>query len=569
MQTYNNGGLQNSQDPEKVLPVKSILLVLFVFALLYLPFLNKAFQIDDYAFLHLSQTIGWNPLHAIPENWGSDGNLLRNFLPYEITHPLLVSYLLKILIALFGTNEIALHLAFMVFPLLAIFSLIKLNELLFPPSSQAVPVLALFFCSMPAFLVNSQNLMADIATLALILFSLLCFLTGMEKPSRRMLYLGSLALTLALFCSYHAGFFLVLIFAYALMTGKFSRHLALSLVLPVVALLLWLSAVYVLYGLSPIKSHDSRALTHFVGIGLEITAFLRKVFSTFALIGAAMMWVLPLYYALKRKFIQFLAFMAVTTTLCYAFSFRLTGCGIAENVAFSLFFALGFCTMMTMVRQVWTTYKTGKEYQPELFLLLWFLIVIGYLLLLFPFSSARYLLPAFPPVFLLFFKDPVWKVTTAARRGAVYCVLCASLLFGFASAFSDYQFSDAYRQYAAKVKTFRADGANAFNVWFIGEWGMRYYMEQAGAKYLLADDAAGPQPGDFVVLPEMPRLWDPAQGLQDRMVPVGQRPYSSWLPLRLFNRRSNAGFYCNAWGMLPFSLSYEPDEVFSLGKVIK
>lgn len=546
--------------------VTGIMLIVLVFLALYLPFADKAFQIDDYAFIHFSQKIGWNPLIAIPEDWGSDGKILFNFLPYEITHPLLVSYIIKLIIAVFGENEINLHLAFMVFPLIAIFSLLKLNEVLFRDTPQPQVLLGLFFCSLPAFLVNSQNLMADVPTLAFLLLALAGFLSGMEKTSPRMLYMGSFALTLAVFCSYNAVFFIPLLFVYALVTHKFNGHVALSLVLPIVALLMWLIAVYYLYGLFPLvknKSVEARSITGFVQIGLRINALIKKIFSMAAFIGAAMIWVLPLHYALKKAFPRFLLLLFPATVVCYAATFTLTRYEFSRNLVFSLFVALGVLTISTVIQVVWGKVKAGGACQRELFLLCWFLIVIGYLTLFFPFSSARYLLPAFPPVLMLLINDPAWSFTTKTQQVAISCVLCGSLLFALASAFSDYRYADTYRDYAAQVKDFRARSGNNFNVWYIGEWGMRYYMDQAGAKYL-HENLNEPVRGDYVVIPEMPRLWDPSLAVQKRMVLYAENSYSSWLPLRLFNKKSEAGFYCNAWGMLPFAFSNEPDEVFTL-----
>ena len=566
----DNGAGTSGRYSRGVLSLTNIVLVLLVFLALYLPFIDKAFQIDDYAFIHLSHRIGWNPLIALPENWGNDGKILSGFLPYEITHPLLVSYIIKIFIAIFGEHEISLHLAFMIFPLISIFSLIKLNEILFPASRHIVVLLALFFCSIPAFLVNAQNLMADVPTLALIFLALAGFMYGMERESPKMIYMGGCALTLAVFCSYHAGFFIPLILLYALLIRRFDRHMAISLALPVVALLIWLMAVYYLYGLFPLiksKSGEARSITDFVEGGLRINALINKIVSMVSFIGAAMIWVLPLHYALKKAFTRFLLLLVPATAACHAATFRLTGYEFSRSLFFSLFVALGLLTFATVVQVVWSRVKEGRAYQRELFLLLWFLIVIGYLILFFPFSSARYLLPAFPPVLMLLMNDPAWSFTTKARRIAIACVLCASLLFALASVFSDYTYADTYRNYSAQVKEFRAINGNNFNVWYVGEWGMRYYMDRGGAKYLYSN-LNEPLKGDYVVIPEMPRLWVPSPDVQKRMVLFAEKSYSSRLPLRLFNRKSQAGFYCNAWGMLPFAFSYEPDEVFTVYKVV-
>jgi hypothetical protein len=91
-------------------------------------------------------------------------------------------------------------------------------------------------------------------------------------------------------------------------------------------------------------------------------------------------------------------------------------------------------------------------------------------------------------------------------------------------------------------------------------------MNKAGARVLLAASNE-PEAGDFVVIPEMPRFWEPSRSLQPRLVVYAERKFTSALPIRLFNKRSDAGFYSHLWGMLPFAVSTAPDEVFAIYRV--
>ena len=109
-----------------------LMLVLLVFAGLFLPFVNKAFHIDDVAFINVSRSFDWNPLIAILGEANYQGKILPEILPYELTHPLLIPYLLKIGIALFGVNEPPLHLMFLVFPALSLWFLSWISEELVP-----------------------------------------------------------------------------------------------------------------------------------------------------------------------------------------------------------------------------------------------------------------------------------------------------------------------------------------------------------------------------------------------------------------------------------------------------
>jgi hypothetical protein len=219
---------------------------------------------------------------------------------------------------------------------------------------------------------------------------------------------------------------------------------------------------------------------------------------------------------------------------------------------------------VTLTQGVWRK-KNGQDAKREFFLLIWFFTVIGYQIL-FPFSAARHLLPAYPPALMLLINDPAWSFITTSKRVVVSCFISGTLLFASASAYSDYKYAGIYRDYSAEVNAIRSKAGDTFNVWYIGAWGMRYYMERDGAKQLLAS-LNEPELGDLVVISEMGYLWTPSLAVQNRMVKITEQHYNSWFPLRLFNRKSHAGFYSSGWGMLPFAFSNEPDEVFTLYKI--
>jgi hypothetical protein len=168
-----------------------------------------------------------------------------------------------------------------------------------------------------------------------------------------------------------------------------------------------------------------------------------------------------------------------------------------------------------------------------------------------------------PPLIFVFVNGIAdWRFPKAKMLVAGF-ILC-SFILGIGSAYSDYKYADTYRNLASEIKQSQISST----VWYVGKWGMQYYMEKAGARYLLAT-SNDPRKGDLIIVPEMPRLWMPSSRVQVRSALVAERVLASSFPLRLFNRRSNAGFYCTVWGFLPFAFSGEPDEVFSIFKVMQ
>ena len=533
----------------------------------YLPFVGKAFHIDDPGFIRLSRQVGWNPLRSTTADYYYEGALLAEHLPYEVPHPLLVPYVIKILASLFGENEVELHLAFLVFPAIALLSLWRLNETLFPRLPGRAWLTVLIFGAMPAFLVNAQTVMADVPTVAFLLLGMAGYFSGIESGRASRLWLGGLGLTLAVFSSYQALAVIPLLFLHAAWRRRLDLRVALVLAAPVALMAAWLLAVYVLYGVFPVlKSRlpgtpvDAARL---IAQGLDIQVILAKTFAALGLIGAAMAWVTPLHHALKGSWITFLLLFLPLLLLSDLALSRMTDYAFAPNAFLSVFVALGIVTLLTLAWSVWTRRRDGRVAE-EVFLLMWVLCVLGYTIVLLPFSAARYLLPLFPAALLLLVNDPAWRFTTRVRRAGLAVVLGGALLFGLASAYSDYQLAGAYRKFAALVASQPRGG----QVWYVGEWGMRYYLDRVGARYLLVDSTA-PATGDLVVIPEMPRLWIPSPQVRSRMAFATEVPYRSPLPLRLFNLASHAGFYAHAWGLLPFAISDEPDEVFQVFRIVR
>jgi hypothetical protein len=109
--------------------------------------------------------------------------------------------------------------------------------------------------------------------------------------------------------------------------------------------------------------------------------------------------------------------------------------------------------------------------------------------------------------------------------------------------------------------------AAGHRVFFIGDWGFRYYMEEAGHRYLLSTDDASPREDDFVIRPRIAGLHQIAPGLRRRIQHEATVDARGFLPLRLMSYEARAGYYSHGWGLLPFSVSEGPLEVFDVFRV--
>lgn len=540
-------------------PDKNTLILMAALALLFLPFCGKAFHIDDIGFLQLSRQLTWNPLIPMTPTGHSI---------YESTHPLLLPYLYKILITLFGENEVVLHLVFLIFPSVALFSFRSLNRTLFqtPTGQEMVPLL--LFCSLPAFLVNAQTLMADVPTLAFVLLALACYASALEKGLPKLCYLGGSSLALAIFISYQSAVFIPLIFLYSFVKKKVSPHFLLSLGIAPGILLIWLLSIYQRYDIFPfLKSRTTQSIGTVVQDGLPAAALQGKFIYILAMTGASTLLLIVLcLFAQKRVRGALMRIPLLFLVSFFATSSAATDYDLFSRVLLSLLTTAGIYSLGIVFWRCLLDIRLGETRSRGLLLLTWISAVLLYNLFLLPFGSARYLLPALPPILMVLFNGN--GSPFPYKRAATVGVVLFSLFFGLSTALADYFHAESYRSMASEVRTFRDKGGKAFDVWFVGDWGMHYYMQKAGVR-LLSSTSNEPKRGDFVVLPEMPRFWVPSQLVQNRWSNYAVRDFNSGFPLHLFNRRSKAGFYSHIAGLLPFTFSYTPNESFTILEMVR
>ena len=542
-------------------------LFLPVFIGLFLPFINKAFHIDDVAFLNLASMIGWNPLVAIPQDYFYQGTILHQLLPYEVTHPPLIPYLLKIGLALFGENEMPLHLMFLVFPAASLWFLNQIRRQLAPDSTGSGFILLLLFSAMPAFLVNAQNLMTDVATLCFLLGAISYFLKARAAPTPKMALLGGLFLSLAVFSSYQALAFIPLLTLFTLVDSGLKRFRLTALLAPVILMGIWLYLIYSRYDIFPLlASKTSANMSNEIRNGFSLAAFQGKTIYLLATTG--LMTLLPLIFNLLscHKWRIQGSILLVLSLCFYALLFSLDTYSNLERASLAFLMACGVITLSLAILSTIRGIARPAERAVNLLLCGWIVIVVGYNILLMPFGAARYLLPLFPPLYLLLLESTGQRLLPGKILTGALIVF--AILFGFLTAASDYSYANSYRTIAAEVAKLKGDGDKNRNFWYIGEWGMRIYFDRAGARYLLADSQE-PKAGDYIIMPEMPRFWVPSTQVQFRSKVDSAKEISSSIPLRLFNRRSNAGFYSHLWGYLPLAISTEPDEIFTLLRVVR
>ena len=341
---------------------------------------------------------------------------------------------------------------------------------------------------------------------------------------------------------------------------------------PLLALFLWLLAVYAAHGIFPLLEQGSTdaaaSIVDEIKRGLITKTLIGKIVFIFGYVGSAMVWIVPVHYALQKTLVRFSLCFIPLLAGSYLVASGFSGHSVATDLILSAFIALGAQTAITVSILVRDRVRSGRNAPEAIFLLVWFLCVVGYNIIAFPFGAARYLLPAFPPLLLIILNDQAWTSLNRRGRSLIQGAVCGSAILAAGAAYSDYQYAETYRVFADEVVKVRAEVGKTPAFWYVGEWGMRHYMNRAGARVLPATSNE-PKAGDFIVIPDMPRFWEPSKLLQQRLVVYAERKFTSALPIRLFNKRSHAGFYSHLWGMLPLAFSTEPDEVFTVYRVAR
>ena len=179
------------------------------------------------------------------------------------------------------------------------------------------------------------------------------------------------------------------------------------------------------------------------------------------------------------------------------------------------------------------------------------LVIVPYLHL-----PSKYLLAAAPAAALVIARGLI--ETSRARAYAVLTAAVASgALLGFGILRADATFAGLGR---AAVTEFIGSRAAGVQVWFDGHWGFQWYAERAGA-LPLSSEPPYPASGDLVVVARSTQL-----GMLDS-IPT-RRPLETIIAEgsggRIMSRSDGAGFYSNGFGYLPWAWGSEPVDRYEL-----
>src|SRR5438105_7708449 len=211
---------------KKVATCDAFLAIVAVIAAL-VPFLNKAFHIDDPLFLWMAQQVSQHPAdpYGFSVNWYVSAKPMFSIMQ----NPPLNAYYVALAAKFLGWSELAMHGAFLVPAIAAVLGTFFLAQRL-----SGSPLLgALLVLFTPVFLVSATTVMCDVWLLALWVWSVDCWLRGLERDSYWLLLLASLLAAAAALTKYFGVSLVPLLAVYTLVREGRVTYRLLFVLLPV------------------------------------------------------------------------------------------------------------------------------------------------------------------------------------------------------------------------------------------------------------------------------------------------------------------------------------------------
>jgi 4-amino-4-deoxy-L-arabinose transferase-like glycosyltransferase len=533
-------------------PRREALLVATLTVVLLLPFVGKAFHVDDPLFLWTAKQIRSHPLdfYGFRVNWYGTEQPMS-----EVTkNPPLGAFFLAAASSVGGWSEAALHLAFLLPAVAAALGTLRLARRL---SSQPV-VATLAAIATPAFVVSATNVMCDVLLVALWVWAVELWIRGIESRRGGILFLSVLLVSLAALTKYFGLALVPLLFVDGLTRTRRPGPWAVFLLVPILVLAgyqMWTRSLYGHGLLSDAASYSG--LVRF----REGSVLSAKLLAGLSFAGGCLAPVVFFAPGLWRP--RTLA-VAVGVAAVVALGARMTlpakalGVASAGSIVQLFLFALaGVGVAALAASDAWP-----RRDADAILLALWVGGTLVFAILLNWTVNARSILPAAPAVGILIARRLERRAGGVSGRSHFpYAALGAAAALCLALAWADARFAAVART-AARTLSAPASGT----LWFEGHWGFQHYMEARGARALdwrRSRLAAGDRvaiPVDNANVVALPA--DAVVHREIRDLPV--------LPfLATLNPRVGAGFYAEEWGPLPFAFGRIPPDRYVLLEVVR
>ena len=515
------------------------------------PFLNKAFHIDDPLFLWIAHQISQHPAdpYGFFVNWYVSAKPMFSVMQ----NPPLNAYYMVLAASFLGWSELAMHGAFLVPAVAAVLGTFFLAQRL----SGSPLLAALLMLFTPVFLVSATTVMCDVWLLALWVWSMDCWLRGLERHSYRLLLLAALLAAAAALTKYFGVSLVPLLAVYTLVQDRRLTSRLLFLLIPV--------AVIGIYEMMTKAKYGQGLFSSAMIYPWQATAKAKKQMLGQLLTGLSFTGgcLFPaLFYATflksRRVLISIIAiFFALLPSLYFGIGRGFTSSSdvIAVTVEGALFATIGIGILALALADV-VQQKTADS----LLLGLWVFGTFFFAAVMNWSITSRTFLPMAPAVVILLLR----RCKTFAHDNGLtlWWPLLPAALVSLLITTADCKLADTAR---LASKSFQNRFRNQpGKVWFEGHWGFQYYMEQWKAKPVDWDQR-GIISSDLLILalgntnvsrtPPVPTTGPPEQVNYPQLLLATMSP------------EMRAGFYSSIWGPLPWVFARIPPERYLIFRV--
>lgn len=534
----------------------AILILSVLIVLLLLPFMNRAFHVDDPLFIWAAKHIQTNPAdpYAFKVNWyGADMPMS------EVTkNPPLASYYIAAAASVLGWSEPALHFAFLL-PALVV----AIGTFLIARRFCKRPLLAaLAGVLTPVFILSSLTVMSDVLMLAFWVLAVHFWIKGLESKSHTALALAGFLIGLSALSKYFGMTLIPLLLLYSITKERRVGWWLLYFLIPAVILAWYQWKTQQLYGRGLLLD----AAAYATGTETQFGKFsIPKTFVNLTFTGGCIASVLFFAGQLwARKIIITGIILAaigayVISSLKSIGEFPMPATGSARwllSAQLALWFMAGASLLALAVIDLYRHRDAGS-----LFLFFWIIGTFVFAGFINWTTNGRSILPMIVPAGILIARGIEDRVRPKkhARLRYITLPLLASTVVSLAVTWADGKFADTARAGAVEIHE-RYKHANT-TIWFLGHWGFQYYMEQLGARPVDVTASTFAR-GDIIAAPTtntnvyaLPREWS-------RFREAIEIPSSYWLAT--MNQYIGAGFYADVWGPLPFAVGTVALERFNI-----
>jgi hypothetical protein len=484
-----------------------------------LPFLNKAFHIDDTFVLHVARSILQDPLRPFAGDIDWFGYLGPVW--EATTNPPLLSYYLAPFAWISDFSEPILHAAMIPF-----YWALAAGAWMLAARFGGSPPMAVLLLMSSGAVVVSGNVMRDVPGAGLAVLGLALFVRGVDEDSRGKAVGGALLCGLAATTKYSMGLSFVLLAAYLVLERKGRRWpLAVPAAFPMA---LWAFQNWWIEG-----------RIHFIYLFFERRtdtgiAWEEMAFGLLCIVGSLLFGSLLLLWKGVREG----RWAGAAGSLLAAAAVAFAGFAYYErwDSEFSIWAGLGAAQLLLLA--LWAPPRD----RDSAFLWIWVVGVLAFSIWMVPFQAVRHLIFAFPVMILLLLQ----AVRAGRRPFAVSGMVgVAAAQFGLAvlMQWADMDYAGSYREFAGEVASVELEAGR--EIWYVGTWGWKFYADRAGFRQLHRD-GPDPESGDLILWPSkvyVGQAWAEKSRVRERLELVESRRVDSRLPLRVMDGPERAGFY--------------------------